>query len=200
MAEQYHMYSDPDDMLVGTDFALPADDTLERFVRDAAQEIDSRLGFKYVIPLKFTRIVGGSVSYVDPEDSSTYTPSYLLVRRLSNFIASGRYLLAATSPEEQNSLHQYANKLLRDAEAILSQITSNRADLEIEELPSDDMDTPYGLLVKNRDKRSMVQEFEEQAMNYNNPFLGAESTPTPYRNPYSHAVQVVREGRPGWAL
>lgn len=200
MADQYHMYSDPDDMLIGTDFALPADDTLERFVMDAAMEIDSRLGFKYVIPLKFTHIVNGSVTYVDPADPATYTPSYLLVRRLSNFIASGRYILAATSPEENVSLHQYGNKLLRDAEAILSQITSNRADLEIEEIVTETNETPYGLLVKNRDPRSMVQAFEDQATNYNDPYVGAESTPSPYRNPYSHAIQVVREGRPGWVL
>lgn len=194
----YHMYSDPEDVLVGTDLALPADDTIDRFVKDAAKEIDSRLGFKYVTPLKFTRIVNGSVTEIIEDDPSTYTPSYLLINRLSNFIASGRYILAASSPEEQNGIHQYGNKLLRDAEAILSQITSNRADLELEEIPVESNESPYGLLVSNREQQSFVQRFEDQPTNYNNPYAGAESTPSPYRNPYSHAVQVVREGRPGW--
>lgn len=196
--ELYHMYSDPEDVLVGTDLALPADDTIDRFVRDAAMEIDSRLGFKYVTPLKFTRIVNGSVTYVVEGDKTTYTPSYLLIKRLSNLIASGRYIMAAAGPEEQNGIHQYGNKLLRDAEAILSQITSNRAELELEELPVETDETPYGLLVRNRESQSFVQRFEDQPMNYHNPYVGAESTPQPYRNPYTHAVQVVREGRPGW--
>lgn len=194
----YHMYSDPADVLLGTDMAMPADDTVERFVKDAAKEIDSRLGFKYVTPLRFTRIVNGSVTKVDPEDETTYTPSFLLINRLSNFIASGRLLLASAAPEENSSIHQYGNKLLRDAEAILSQITSNRADLEVEEIDTSDAETPYGLLVANRDRKSYVKAFEEQPMNYSNPLAGAESTPTPYRNPYSHQIQVVRPGGPGW--
>lgn len=189
----YHMYSSPEDVLLGTDMALPGDDTVERFIIDAAKEIDSRLGFKYKTPLRFTRIVNGSVTYVDDDDPSTYTPSYLLVSRLSNFIASGRYILAATMPEENASIHQYGNKLLRDAEAILSQITSNRADLEIEELPTDQAQTPYGLMVANREAKSYVKQFEDNPFNYN---PGAESTPSPYRNPYDHQIQVVRERRP----
>lgn len=200
MSAEYHTYSDPEDVLVGTDFALPSDDTVERFVKDAAKEIDSRLGFRYKTPLKFTRVVNGSLTYVDPDDPGTYTPSYLLISRLSNFIASGRYILAATSPEENLAIHQYGNKLLRDAEAILSQITSNRADLEIEELPTDTNETPFGLMVKNRERRSFIQSFEDQPTNYNDPYVGAESTPQPYRNPYDHQIQVVREGRPGWVV
>lgn len=193
MDQPYHMYSSPEDVLLGTDMALPGDDTIERFVMDAAKEIDSRLGFKYKTPLRFTRIVNGSVTLVDPNDPETFTPSYLLVSRLSNFIASGRYILAATTPEENASIHQYGNKLLRDAEAILSQITSNRADLEIEELPVETESSPYGLLVANKERRSYVNQFEDQPRNFN---PGAESTPSPYRNPYDHQVQVVRERRP----
>lgn len=195
MPELYHMYSDPEDVMSGTGMARPADDTLERFVRDAAMEIDSRLGFKYKTPLVFTRIVAGSVTFVDPEVKETWTPSFLLITRLSNLLASGRYILATTAPEEDNSLHQYGVKLLRDAEAILSQITSNRTELEIEELPSEQSDSPYGLLVQNREPRSFIQSFEDQPRNYN---PGAESTPEPYRNPYNHQIQVVRERRP-WA-
>lgn len=194
MPELYHMYSDPEDVMYGTGMARPADDTLERFVRDAAMEIDSRLGFKYKTPLIFTHVVNGSVAFVDPEDKATWTPSYILITRLSNLLASGRYILATTAPEEDNALHQYGVKLLRDAEAILSQITSNRTELEIEELVTETADSPYGLLVKNRESQSYIQAFEDQPRNYN---PGAESTPQPYRNPYSHQIQVVRE-RPPW--
>lgn len=104
-------YSDPKELLVG-DTSFDANEA-QRFVDGATAEIDSRLGFTYVLPL--------------PEVLPPHMA--LLLQRTSNLIASGRFLLARATPGEDNSLHAYGLSLLQEGQGILTQIATGMIDL-----------------------------------------------------------------------
>ena len=173
------LYSHPDDLLVGTNIALPRMLSREAFVRDAAREIDSRLGFRYRTPLRFMRTLPtGERIEVDPSDPSTHTPTFLTIQRLSNNIASGRLLLAIAAPGEDNTLNAYAMKLLRDAEGIFSQIDSGKIALEL--APRDEVSETRGsrMRVAGPDPYSRVEGYS----NLRRPFA-VDAEPLPMDQP-----------------
>lgn len=173
------LYSHQDDLLVGTNIALPALLSKEAFVRDAAREIDSRLGFRYRTPLKFMRTLpSGQRIEVDPADPETHTATYLTIQRLSNNIASGRLLLALAAPGEDNTLNAYAMKLLRDAEGIFAQIDSGRLALELAPKEAASETRGSRLRVAGPDPFSRVEAYG----NLRSPFA-ADAEPLPMDQP-----------------
>lgn len=110
-------YSTVADLLTGN-VPLPAALSPQKFVDDAANEVDSFIGFKYQTP-------------VDVSDlGATSRPARLLIKRLANFLATGRLLMAADASGQDVNLHAYANKLITDALTTLQLIANGEITLD----------------------------------------------------------------------
>lgn len=136
-------YSLVTDMLVGdvtVDTAVK-----QRHVDQAADEVDSTLGFLY--PTPFT---AGTCS----------RPGWLLIQRLANFIASGRLLLEIDQGGEEQMIHAYGKSLLQQATDTMALILSGAIDLRPGDDGSDAGDQPInGMLIGNVDSFATVDAF-----------------------------------------
>ena len=97
------------DLLIGD---IPTSGALDpaKYVQDAADEIDSKIGFVYTTPI--------------PVDTASGTPRpvVLLLKRINAHLASGRLILAATIPAENERLNAYGRSLVREAEEAIQAI------------------------------------------------------------------------------
>jgi hypothetical protein len=105
------------DLLLGdvptSDSALP-----NKYVIDAADEIDSRIGHIYETP-------------VDTSGTSTTARhARLLLKRINVWLATGRLLMAIDVSGEETGVHAYANKLVNDASAALDMIAQGELVLD----------------------------------------------------------------------
>lgn len=147
-------YSATTDLLTG-DIPLPAYLSAQKFVDDASDEIDSRLGFIYQTP-------------IDVDAPTTVTrPVILLLKRINNWLASGRLLLAAAASQEDSQLHAYAYSLVKDAQAGLDAIVSGEIILEgAASAVGDGVATIVNApLISNGDAESMVDAFYQRLTN-----------------------------------
>jgi hypothetical protein len=142
-------YSVVGDLLLGN---IPATQLVpQKFVNDAADEVDSIIGFKYTTPIDMSDL------------GPVVKPARLLIKRVANWLASGRMILAADAAGEDVQLHAYGEKLVNDATMILMAIASGEV-LLTGAVPIDDPDaaTP-GLLrapqIANVDPESIVEAF-----------------------------------------
>lgn len=124
----------------------------EKYVQDATDEIDSAIGARYVTP-------------VDVDDNSPVARhSRLLLKRINNWLASGRMILAVATPTEHSQVHAYGRSLIRDALAALELIRTGQVDLEGAQpaegaTQGDPMPTTI-----NSDAVSAVDSFEQRFM------------------------------------
>jgi hypothetical protein len=109
-------YSSAEDLLLTV--ALPAGFDKTKYVADAANEIDSTIGFTYQVPIDIS------------DTSKVVKPAILLLQRINNFIATGRILMAVTSAEENAQVHAYARRLLDEAQAALVMIRDGQLVIE----------------------------------------------------------------------
>jgi hypothetical protein len=142
-------YSTAADLLTGN-IPIPGYLSADKFVADAADEIDSKIGFVYDTPIDVA------------DNSGVVRPAKLLLKRINNFLATGRLLMAAASAGEDTNLHAYALKMVNDATAALEAIVSGDVLLEgaTELNPSTDA-TPKGPRWYNPDTESAVDSFYE---------------------------------------
>lgn len=139
-------YSDTEDLLTG-DLLISATVDPAKFVEDAAEEIDSKLGFLYVLPL--------------PADMPLYQQK--LLKQINNKLASGRLIMGVAIAGEDNSLHAYGNRLVAEAMNELMLIANGKVDLDAP------LATPFGEKSKvpagfNHDEESAVDMFEAHVM------------------------------------
>lgn len=152
-------YSEASDLLTGS---IPTPQYLspDGFVNDAADEIDSKLGFVYQTPIQ--------LSEADPEQR----PAALLLKRINNFIATGRLLMAVASPDEETRIHAYAEHLIAEAYASLDLILKGEielgSDLPRVEQPVEPEVLP---LVVYGDAESNVEAFYDRVANPDYRFL-----------------------------
>lgn len=147
------MYSDVTDLLTGN---IPAVNP-EKYVNDAADEIDSKIGHIYQTP-------------VDVSEQSTATrPARLALKRISNFLASGRLMMAAAAGSQRQEVHAYANQLVAEATKALDAIASGDAVLTgAVRLPgSEESESFTGPQIYNEDKESAVEAFYNRIANPN---------------------------------
>ena len=146
-------YSKSSDLLTG---GTPISQLLdkEKFVADAADEIDSRIGVRYVVPVD-----------VSPDaDPPVAVYSRLLLKRINNFLATGRLILAAASAGEDTELNAYAVRLITEAHEAITQIESGAVDLDgAVENPTNSTSLP-GPTIKNPDTASAVDAFYDRVM------------------------------------
>ena len=144
-------YSTTNDLLLGG-IPIPAGLQAQKFVNDAADEVDSQIGMLYITP-------------VDVNSSTLVRPVKLLLKRLNNFIATGRLILAVTSNNEDDRLHAYGLSLLKEANEALHMIASGQVVLD--GAPVTDANVPRVSvpLIGNLDSESNVEAFYDRIAN-----------------------------------
>ena len=138
-----------------------------KYVNDAADEIDSKIGFRYQTPVANT----------------APRPVLLLLKRLNAHLATGRLILAATISANQEELNAYGASLVNDAMLTLTAIAEGEMPLPgttvNPDIPTVDPDDPslLPILHSNLDPVSQVEAFYAGVTTPG--FLG--SMPSPYR-------------------
>ncbi len=139
-------YAQPDTLLLG---GIPAHDAseLEQFVNDAADEIDSILGVVFETPVTY-RADGLPID----------RPALLTLTRINRYLASGRYILARAASGEEDNLHTYGARLVREALDALRDIVSGKATFNARKLPDPEAERK-GPRIANAEARSNVDAF-----------------------------------------
>lgn len=150
-------YSLVTDLLTGN---IPVSPVMaQKYVNDAADEIDSVIGTVYVTPVDMKP----TSSETPPSTGTVTRPSRLLLKRIANFLASGRLMLATSAGGEDDQLHSYAKYLVDTALATLMQIASGSIALDGAETAGDpDQEGRYGPLIANVDLESNVEAFYDR--------------------------------------
>lgn len=109
-------YSVPADMLLG-DLPVAVSVNKQKYVNDAADEVDSIIGVRYATPL-------------DVSDTGTI-PRYarLFIKRVANNLATGRLILAVAAGGEDNQIHAYGWSLIQTSLDALKQIADGTYDI-----------------------------------------------------------------------
>lgn len=141
-------YSTVSDLLKG-DLPSPAYVSEQKYVDDAANEIDSYVGYVYATPLDVT-------------DSSTMLrPARLMIKRIASHLSTGRLILAIAVASEDDRLHAYGQKLVDESIEALKMIRDGELQLEgAETVGGVDVPVPAtGPMIANLDQWSPVEAF-----------------------------------------
>ena len=136
-------YSQVSDMLLG---GIPTPADASNYVQDAADEIDSKLAFRYQTPI----VVDGT---------GDTRATQLLLKRISNYLATGRCILAKASPTENSQLHAYGWSLIQEAEASLNSLVTGDFVLPGATPIITDEVAVSGPILSNLDAASNVESF-----------------------------------------
>lgn len=140
-----HTYSEVDDLLLG-ELGAPEQKVCQKYVQDAADEIDSKLGFIYVTPI--TLDVDGD-----------FRATALLLKRINNFLATGRLVLANAASREDQYLNAYGKSLIMEATEALNALTSGTMPLPGATPINPDSSQATGPIIDNLDVQSNVESF-----------------------------------------
>lgn len=153
-------YCSTADLMIG-DISTSAALDPAKYVADAADEIDSHIGFRYVTP-------------ISTETPPTPAPVVLLLKRLNAHLATGRLILAATVLQEDVKLNAYGQSLVDSVLLSLALISSGQMVLvDVPPAPGNSADTlnPHVPLVSNGDGESAVDAFYDRVANPNYSFV-----------------------------
>ena len=137
-------YCNDGDLLIG-DVGLSSTLSKASFVRDAADEMDARLGFVYVLPI-------------------TGIPTYaqLLLKQINARLASGRLLMSIAAPAEEDGVHRYGEWLIKQAYDDLYAICNGSIVLGGATVAVDT--TPNTAAIENYDDESAFDQFYNTTM------------------------------------
>lgn len=153
-------YCEPTDLLLG-DIPLPAYVSAQDAVNDAADEIDSRIGFVYETPIDMT----------DP--GPVPRPARLLLKRINAHLATGRLILKLAASGEDDRLHAYGWQLIKDAMTSLDMIANGEIVIVgATPINADDEARTTAIIVENLDDESQVEAFYDRIANPNYAFFG----------------------------
>jgi hypothetical protein len=144
-------YSTLADLLIG-DMPIPAYIDKQGYVNNAADEIDSRLGYVYATPF-------------DVSDLSTMIrPARLTIKRIAAHLSSGRLILAMATASEDRQVHAYGKSLIDEALSVLEKIANGEIPLiGADPLDPDATSAPHsGPTILNIDQFSSVEAFYQQ--------------------------------------
>jgi phage gp36-like protein len=158
-------YSTVGDMLLGDMPASTRHDP-QKFVNDATDEIDSKIGHIYATPIDVT----------DPTDVARH--SVLLLKRINNFLATGRYILARAAGDEDSQINAYGRSLIEEALLAIQAIVDGTIVLEGAVEEGDGSGAGDGPSITNYDTISAVDAFYERVMVPETGWPG----PYPYRD------------------
>lgn len=138
-------YAGVSDLLLG-DVPLGAATDPEVWLERGAEEIDSRLGTRYVLPFP-----------------ATLAPhSVLLLKRINALLATGRLLMAIDGGNDDD-LHAYGRDLVLQANNELNQLVAGRLELDGAEVV-DAVAGTRGPSIINQDAFSATAAFEAYTM------------------------------------
>lgn len=135
----------------------------QKYVDDAADEMDSKIGWRYATPIDVT----------DP--GPTPRPVRLLLKRLNAFLASGRLILALTALQEDEQLNAYGQHMVDEVDLTLAMIADGEMVLpgleltdgtttgELGETPTNPRVTAP--MISNLDAESNVEAFYDRVAN-----------------------------------
>lgn len=146
-------YCTANDLLLG-DLTVSSAIDLNKVVRDAADEMDSKIGFVYKLPL--------------PPNLPQHIKTML--KMINARLATGRLILTIASPAEAQDLYRYGTHLIELAEEQLCGITTGKYALPGVEQIEDP--TPGGARIINYDDESPFTVFEQQFMRGNRAMHG----------------------------
>lgn len=150
-------YSVVADLLTGN---IPVNSVIaQKYINDAADEIDSMIGNIYTTPLDVTP----GPTETPPGTGPMTRPSRLLIKRISNWLASGRLMLATSAGGEDDQLHAYARYLVESSTSVLMSIA--RGEILLEGAEKEDTtgdEGVYGPLISNVDPESNVEAFYDR--------------------------------------
>lgn len=147
-------YCTVDDLLTG-DIPLGTALNPDKYVQDAADEIDSKIGFIYKVPV---------------DVNTAPAPVTLLLKRLNVHLATGRLITAATISAEDENLNAYGKSLIDDVELTLAKIAAGEAQLpDIPLAPTNTTGSRgpvrQGPQISNGDPESNVDAFYDRILN-----------------------------------
>ena len=157
-------YSETSDLLTGS-MNVPASLDAQKYVDDASDEIDSVIGFRYTTPIDMSN------------SSLVIRPARLLLKRVANFLATGRLIMAAAVTQEDKQLNAYGASLVAQAQAILTQIAAGDIVLPGAEEGSDSPPIQSGPLIYNKDAESNVDAFYDRVVAPDGPLVGTPIWP-----------------------
>lgn len=145
-------YSDVTDLLLGDLVINPTVDK-QKFVDQAAEEIDSKLGWLYKLPLEA----------ISP---ATLLPGYqlLLLKGINNKLATGWLILTLDIAGEGTTLHAYGWALVREARSELMSLANGEVLLSATRIQSDLNISDKIPGIHNEDSESLLLGFENTVM------------------------------------
>lgn len=154
-------YCEVDDLLLG-DLPLHNSTLAQRYINNAAEEIDSKIAPLYQTPVK-----------INPEDVVKFRSTIFTLKRINQFLASGRIIMAMAAPGENNIVHQYGITLVREAQREIDRIVNR--DLILDgATPNSNAPSDFAVsraYVYQLDKESAVEGFYSMV----NPVLDGET-------------------------
>lgn len=144
-------YSGEEDLLIGDLRVNPRFD-LEKVLLDVGEEIDAAIGYIYVTPIDMT------------EAGPVARHSRLLLKKISNYLASGRIILALAIGGEDTTLNAYGLSLVNEAKRDLSGVASGTTVLVGATLQDTTDTRSTGPIIRNEDEFSGVQTFYDEVM------------------------------------
>lgn len=169
-------YSEVSDLLLGPVLVSQSVDK-QKFINQAAEDMDAKLGWIYDLPLSPQRAEGAPYTDpqpdADPENDWKALPLHerLLLKGINNKLASGRLLLTLDIAGEGTTLHAYGWQLVREANAELLIISNGEVFLHAQgtEGSADQVDESRTPSVQNHDEESLMLGFENNVMRRSNP-------------------------------
>ncbi len=162
-------YCELADLLMGN---IPVPSDAQKYIDQAADEIDSKIGMKYATPV-----------VVDSSPESR--PTTLLLKRINTWLATGRMILARDAGGEDDQLHQYGLYLVNEATAALNAIVDGSVTLPGATPVTPDDNLSSAPIISNVDNTSAVESFGEVFGNPASQALTAPRYPWAYGNPYT---------------
>lgn len=135
-------------MLIGKLTVSPTTDKAA-YVCAAFDEINSRIGYLYTLPIVVANLE---------------IQSQLVLKKINNFIASGRFIMAMAIGAEQQELHAYGASLVREGFAELALILDGSLPLIGAEASTGTVGDRFPETV-NHDAASAMYAFEDEFFN-----------------------------------
>lgn len=136
-----------DDLLLGN-IQPPAPATLDKYVQNGADSINTKLGFRFVTPINIDMSAIGANS------------SVTLLKQLNVYLSSGMYIVATSASAEDIQLNAYGRYLLGQADEALNAIASGEQVLAGATLLGGTGDVQQtGPIINNLDASSGVEDF-----------------------------------------
>lgn len=139
-------YSEPADMLLG-DLVVSDSVDLNIYTEGATNEINSRLGYIYVLPL----VWGGAPGQAQGE---------ALLKTINNKLATGRLIMSIAIGKSQEQTHAYGRSLVEEAFHDLRLLVERTLTLDADLVSG--AAGPPGAMVTNQDEYSAVDAFEQE--------------------------------------